>query len=164
MASAASARWRCNGRIVPGQSVLGRISCFEPGDIALGQVVCGSLVRRVAVVNAAPERPALAGGAVPALILPRARFAVDPAAGRLAARCPARSRTSAVETKSVCPYSLKRQQRPLNWQTGPSCATSASSSVVQSREARLRPGIKDCGAFRYVGGHVDPSFRGLRDG
>ena len=61
--------------IVPGQAVLS-VSCFEPGDEAFRQLVRRTRsIRWVAVIDAAPQRPALARRAVPACILPGAGLA-----------------------------------------------------------------------------------------
>ena len=49
---------------------------FEPADIALRQVVRGSLIRWIAIVDAAPQRPAVARCTVPERILPWACVAL----------------------------------------------------------------------------------------
>ena len=60
--------------IIPGQAVLVG-QRFEPADIALRKAIRELLIRWVAVVHAAPQRPAVACRAVPARILPGARVA-----------------------------------------------------------------------------------------
>ena len=62
----------------------------------------------------------------------------------------------------MCPYSSKRQQRPLNWQTGPSVATSASSFAYRAL-ARLCLGSRATAGSSHCCAIVR-SFRGLCDG
>src|SRR3954470_12007491 len=53
------------------------------------------------------------------------------------------SRTSAsrCETKSVCPYSLNRQQRPEASHRGPAAATAASAAGEMARTSERNSGL-----------------------
>ncbi len=65
--------------VVPGQIVPVR-ECLESGDELLRKLMGGGLIRRIAVVHAASQRPAVAGRAMPRLILPGTRSPLDRAA------------------------------------------------------------------------------------
>ncbi len=119
--------------IIPGQSVVvGQL--FELADKAFRQIVRASLVMlgrsskrgsRAAGLHGPCNARAFCHGQVSPC-----RAAADGSGATSSRNC-----TSAVETKRVCPYSLKRQQRPLNWQTGPSVATSASSFAYKAHSS-----------------------------
>ncbi len=98
---------------------------LQPAQVRLGDGA-GLLVVRVAVVDAAAERPRLAGRAQVVLAgTGRSR----PSPRRVVGRRGFEQHVGLeVAQEQVWPYSLNRQQRPLATHTGPAAATSRSTS------------------------------------
>ena len=103
-----------------------------------------ALVGRVAVVDAAAERPRLAGGAE-VVLLERAEVGARPAVVR---RGGGEQHVGfQVLRNSVWPYSLKRQQRPLATQTGPGGGDRSVGRGVDGEHALAHARYSSCHTF-----------------
>ena len=147
--------------IVPGQSgAVGQP--LEPGDIALGQVVRESLIRGVAVVNAAPQRPAVVRGAVPVCILPGACFALIQRPAWLGRAFQQKLGLGGRDKERV-PIFLEAAAATAQLADWPESSDFRVELGVRARSSASATG-PSCGAFSNRWRAFDPSFRGLRDG